>query len=174
MAEAQNDIAKDVEVKPLLPIPRLGGIVLQSPCPTPLLLQYLNTIPNALDAVPVIEEICKRDQDFDVIFPHLLSLSADHWHKPIFFHHLRKRLMELPIPSIKALQTHIPRLSALEFDDNTMTMQPVIGPLTSMDTSRWDTHDWFYQTLHAKQMKGQLLFITIALSLLSRVALRFL
>ena len=30
-----------------------------------------------------------------------------------------------------------------------------MGPLANLETARWNTHDWFFQLLHAKQMEGQ-------------------
>lgn len=158
-------------VAPIVPIKRLGALIINSSCTTTTLVQYLTFVPNACDAVAVLEELCTRD--YDTIFSYLLSLHATHWHKDILKNHLRTRLFDLSVPALKALSVHIPKLSALQFDDTTGTMQPFVGPLSSMVTSRWDTHDWYYQTLHAKQMEGQLLFVTISLSLLSRVTIRF-
>ena len=157
--------------QPLLPVPRLGALVINSFCTTVTLLQYLRCVPNACDSVTVLEELCKRD--FTDIFPYLLSLHATHWHKDVLKQLLRKRLFDLSLPALKALQVHIPKLSALTMDDTTGTLQPFIGPLSSMVTSQWDTQDWYYQILHAKQMEGKLLFNTISLSLLSRVTLCF-
>ena len=157
--------------QPLLPVPRLGALVINSFCTTVTLLQYLRCVPNACDSVTVLEELCKRD--FTDIFPYLLSLHATHWHKDVLKQLLRKRLFDLSLPALKALQVHIPKLSALTMDETTGTLQPFIGPLSSMVTSQWDTHDWYYQISHAKQMEGKLLFNTISLSLLSRVTLRF-
>lgn len=162
----------DPEAAPLQPVPRLGAIILSANCLTITLLNYLQFVPNACDTMLILEEFCKRD--FADIFPYLLSLSATHWHRDVIKRHLRTRLFDLPLPTLKALHVYIPKLSALHFDDVTATMQPFFGPLSSMETARWDIHDWFYQLLHAKQMQGQLLFITISLSLLSRVTVRFL
>ena len=149
--------------QPLLPVPRLGALVINSFCTTVTLLQYLRCVPNACDSVTVLEELCKRD--FTDIFPYLLSLHATHWHKDVLKQLLRKRLFDLSLPALKALQVHIPKLSALTMDDTTGTLQPFIGPLSSMVTSQWDTHDWYYQILHAKQMEmeGKMLFVTISL-----------
>ena len=144
--------------QPLLPVPRLGALVINSFCATVTLLQYLRCVPNACDSVTVLEELCKRD--FTDIFPYLLSLHATHWHKDVLKQLLRKRLFDLSLPALKALQVHIPKLSALTMADTTGTLQAFVGPLSSMVTSQWDTHDWFYQILHSKQMEGKLLFVT--------------
>ena len=160
-------------VAPLAAVPQLGTLIrASSSCTTSILLQYLTHVPNACDAVPALEELCKRD--FSDIFSYLLSLHATHWHKDIIKRQLRKRLFDLSVEEFKAQSVHIPKLSALTFDETTNTKQAFIGPLSSMVTSLWDTHDWFYQTLHAKQMEGQLMFICIPLSIFSRVTLRFL
>ena len=31
-----------------------------------------------------------------------------------------------------------------------------MGPLSDYETGLWDTNDWFFQLLHARQMDGQL------------------
>ena len=173
MANAQAPLLPLEEQRPapLSQVKNLSSLIINPSCATNVLLHYLHLVPNACDAVSVLEELCTRN--FDILFQYLLSLHATHWHKDVIKQCLQKRLFDLSIPAFKALSVHIPKLSALAFDETTGTMQPFIGPLSSMDTSRWDTHDWFYQTLHAKQMEGQLLFVTISLSLLSRVTLRF-
>lgn len=142
--------------QPVLPVPPLGALVINSSCSTSTLVQYLRCVPNACDSVTVLEELCKRD--FTDIFSYLLSLHATHWHKDVLKQLLRKRLFDLSLPALKALQVHFPKLSALTMDDTTGTLQPFIGPLSSMVTSRWDTHDWYYQILHSKQMEEDILY----------------
>lgn len=168
-ADAPSD---EAEVAPLLSVPRLTELILTPNCPSAVLIQYLVCVPNSCDAVIIIEELCMRD--LAVVFSYLLSLHATHWHRDPIKEHLGARMLDMSTSAIMTLRQYIPKLSALQFDDTTNTWQAFIGPLSSMETSRWDTHDWFYQLLHAKQMKGQLLFITIALSLFPRTTLRFL
>lgn len=171
-ADAPAAMDKDIVVKPLLPVPRLTCLILTPNCPTSTLLQYLTLTPGACDCDLIIEELCKRD--FQDIFPYFLSLHALHRHRASLKFYLRPRLKDLPLTELKALRVYIPKISALQWDNTTHSMQAFTGPLTSMATARWDVHDWFYQLLHAQQMKGQLLFTTVALSLLPCVTLCFL
>lgn len=160
------------EVSPLLPIPRLSDLILTQSCPSSVLVQYLVSVPNSCDAESILHHLCLRD--YAAAFSYLLSLPIDHWHRDVMKDTLNERLLNESTKTVLALTKYIPELSALTFDDTTNTWQAFVGPLTNMETARWDIHDWFFQLLHAKQMKGQLLFNTIALSLFPRISLRFL
>lgn len=136
-----------------------------------LLLHFLLDMPNGCNTVDALKELCTRD--FCSIFTYLLSLPFSHWHREVTKTHLGERLRAMKVDDLKELgRQFIPKLTALEHVDGECV--PVMGPLSDLDTAAWDTNDWFYQLLHARQMEGECsLLLHMPMELYVQARLRF-
>lgn len=138
---------------------------------TNVLLHFLLHMPNGLHTSLALKELCTRD--FHSIFTYLLSLPHSHWHRNVMKAVLEERLRKLQVQEIKQLgRQYIPKLSALtKLDDEWV---PVMEPHTDQQSAAWDTHDWFFQLLHSRQMEGQYsLLFTMPLESFIRASIRF-
>ena len=129
----------------------LGEMIIPT-LPTYLILQFLHSIPNGPTIVEALEELANRE--FSRVFAYLLTLPFSHSHRDVFKSSLETRLRNMPVDDLKQLSGLLPKLSALTYSQGEWI--PVMEPLSDYETGLWDTNDWFFQLLHARQMEGQL------------------
>ena len=115
-----------------------------------LLLQFLTTIPHSPSTVAAIDELTSRELP-DVV-TYLLSLPYSHWHRSVLKPRLERRLRAMSVDDLQALSGFLPQLSALQYSEGEWI--PVMGPLSDYDTGLWDTNDWYFRLLHARQIAG--------------------
>lgn len=152
----------------------IAQLIINPNLPTATLLQFLVHLPNGLNTKEALIEFATRE--YPVVFQYLLSLPFSHWHRHVLKHHLRLRLLKQSVSVLKSLSDLLPKLSALWIDPHTGKSYPKQGPLTDLAMGELDTHDWFFQLLHARGMEGQYTrFLSdIPLHLFPHVTLRFL
>ena len=117
-----------------------------------LLLQFLQSIPNSPSTVAAIDELATRELSHVVTY--LLSLPFSHWHRSVLKSRLERRLRAMSVDDLKSLSGFLPQLSALQYSEGEWI--PVMGPLSDYETGLWDTSDWYFRLLHARQMEGTL------------------
>lgn len=132
-------------------VPSLGAFILPL-ISTASLLQFLIDWPQVRDARLALENLCTRD-----VLPYLLSLPFSHSHRRVLLDCLTPRLRWLKLEDLQDLGNLFPRLSALVHTDDGKLV-PKVGPLSDEETGLWDTNDWFFGLLHAKQMDGTITF----------------
>lgn len=155
-------------------VPHLRGLALRI-LSTAHLLFILNNWPGLTDTGLVLDLLCERD--ITAALQYLLSLPYSHGHRDDLKHYLKQRLRRTSINRMKEMTVLFPRLSALVEDEHGVLV-PRIGPLTDFETGLWDSHDFFFNLLHAKLMEGTIpvasLYFCMSLTLLSNADLRFL
>lgn len=115
------------------------------------LIFILNNWPGVRDTGLIMELLCTRD--LRAALGYLLSLPYSHSHRPVLKSLLRHRLRWKHVHELKELTTLFPRLSAMvERDDGVLV--PMIGPLSDLESGLWDTSDFYFGVLHARQMEG--------------------
>lgn len=72
-------------------------------------------------------------------------------------HHLRKRLRWVPVHELRELARLFPPLTALVEDENGVLL-PRVGPLDDNESGLWDSSDFFFGVMHARQMEGTIPF----------------
>lgn len=158
----------------MVDVPQLRGLALQL-LSTAHLLFILTHWPGLTDTGLVIDLLCERD--ISAALQYFLGLPYSHGHREDLKHYLKKHLRRTPVHRLKELTTLFPRLSALVTDENGVLV-PRIGPLTDHETGLWDSHDFFFNLLHAKEMEGTIhyarLHFCMSLTVFSNALLRFL
>lgn len=155
-------------------VPQLRGLALRL-LSTAHLLFILTNWPGLGDTGLVIELLCERD--ITAALQYFLSLPYSHGHRDQLKHYLKQRLRRTPVHRMNEMTALFPRLSALVEDQNGVLV-PRMGPLTDLETGLWDSHDFFFNLLHAQQMEGMIplarLHFCMSLTFFSNAHLRFL
>ena len=142
-------------------VPELRGLVLPL-LSTAHLLFILNNWPCIADIGVVLDMLCERD--LTVAIRYLLSLPYSHGHREALKRRLQKQLTRTGLETMKELATLFPQMTALVQDARGNTVAKM-GPLTDYETGLWDSHDFYFHLLHAKQTKGTLVFPRYCMSL---------
>ena len=155
-------------------VPSLRGLTL-SLLSTSHLLFLLHHWPCLNHTPLIIDLLCSRDLHAAIAY--LLSLPYSHGHREELKHCLRKYLKRLPINALRALANLFPHLTATVTDENGVLF-PRVGPLDDQESGLWDSNDFFFQLLHAKNIEGTFPLIIprycISLRLFCNASLRFL
>lgn len=142
-------------------VPELRGLVLPL-LSTAHLLFILNNWPGIANIGAVMDMLCERDLTTSIRY--LLGLPYSHGHREGLKQSLQKRLQRTGLAQMKALARLFPLMSTLvpDADGNFVAK---MGPLTDYDAGLWDSHDFYFQLLHAKQMEGTIVFPRYCMSL---------
>ena len=155
-------------------VPQLRGLALQL-LSTAHLLFILTNWPGLGDTHLVLDLLCERD--LNAAIRYLLRLPYSHGHRDHLKHSLKQHLRRTSLRRMTDLRALFPQLSALVTDENGVLV-PRMGPLTDFETGLWDSHDFFFNLLHARQMEGTIpvasLYFCMTLILFSNATLRFL
>lgn len=103
----------------------------------------------------VMDVLCERA--LEKAIQYLLSLPYTHTHREDLKHSIKQELRRTSLQKMKELASLFPRMSALAADDNG-DLVAEMGPLTDYAAGLWDSHDFYFQLLHAKQMQGTIPF----------------
>ena len=103
----------------------------------------------------VMDVLCERDLARAIQY--LLGLPYTHTHREELKRSLKKVLRRTSLSKMKDLASLFPRMSALVEDENG-DLVAEMGPLTDYAAGLWDSHDFYFQQLHSKQMEGTIPF----------------
>ena len=131
-------------------VPELRGLVLPL-LSTAHLLFILNHWPCIATTGVVLDLLCERD--LLVAIRYLLSLPYSHGHRETLKSCLQKQLSRTGLETMQEIATLFPQMSALVQDAHGNSVAKM-GPLTDYEAGLWDSHDFYFQLLHAKQTKG--------------------
>ena len=131
-------------------VPELSGLILPILSIAHLLF-LLHNWPGLRDTGLILDLLCRRD--IREALRYLLSISYSHSHRQQLKSLLRQRLRWTPVHELKELSTLFPQLTALvERDDGVLV--PQVGPLSDLESGLWDSCDFYFGLLHARQMEG--------------------
>ena len=139
----------------------LHGLVLPR-LTTNHLLFILNHWPCIANIDTVMDVLCERD--LTVAIRHLLGLPYSHGHREGLKQCITKELTRTGLEEMRELGNLFPRMTALVQDSNGDSVAKM-GPLTDFEAGLWDSQDFYFHILHAKQMKGTFVFPRCCMSL---------
>lgn len=135
-------------------VPALRGLVLPL-LSTAHLLFLLRHWPGLGDTPLVIDLLCSRDLHAAITY--LLSLPYSHGHRQEMKKHLRKHLLRISIKDFPVFASLFPPLTALVTDEDGV-LRARVGPLDDIETGLWDSNDFFFGVMHARNMEGTIPF----------------